>query len=79
MNLRRRIACPEAQDHATVRLQQGKAPGGTGFSRHFAQQQSRAADVRYGSFSTFRRLGTMSALPPKADMARTFGDVRNRD
>jgi hypothetical protein len=36
--LRRRIACLEAQDNATVRLHQGFVTGGMGFRNHFAQQ-----------------------------------------
>jgi hypothetical protein len=64
MKSRRRIASPKGQDHADcdcVQLQQGFTTGEMGFDRQFARQQSRAANVRFGS---------------KADIARDQPNVR---
>jgi hypothetical protein len=50
MKSRRRIACPKAQDYANDdRLHQGFTTCGMGFTGQFAQQQSWAAHVRFGS------------------------------
>src|SRR5215468_3073096 len=62
MKSRRRIAFPEAQDHANNdRLQQGFTIGGMGSDRHFAWQQSSGPNVRFGS---------------KADIAAPLTNVR---
>src|SRR6516165_1490440 len=73
MKSRRRIAAPKAQSlcglcFGTTQLQQGFPPGGMGFDRHFAWQQSSGPNVRFGSKRTSRHLQPMSALPPKADV-----------
>jgi hypothetical protein len=54
MKSRRCIASPKAQDHAYWgsigwQLQQGWAIDEMGFGGQFAQQQSRASHVRFGS------------------------------
>src|SRR5215467_12830371 len=54
MKSRRRIAAPKAQSlcglcFGTTQLQQGFPPGGMGFDRHFAWQQSSGPNVRFGS------------------------------
>jgi hypothetical protein len=63
MKSRRRIAFPKGQVHADcdcVQLQQGFAAGEMGFSGQFAQQQSQAAHVRFGSKADIH--------PPSADV-----------
>jgi hypothetical protein len=62
MKSRRRIALPKAgTTPSRTQLQQGFATGETGFGGQFAQQQSCAPHVRFGS---------------KADMTACLDDVR---
>ena len=47
-----------------------------GFRGQFARQQSRAADVRFGSKADIKLVRVMSALPPKADIGSQLRNVR---
>jgi hypothetical protein len=66
-------AFPKAQlpDLACLmRLQQGFAAGEMGFRVSFAQQQSSAAHVRFGSFADIEAPLSDVRFTPKADISR---------
>jgi hypothetical protein len=71
MKSRRRIAAPKAQSlcglcFGTTQLQQGFPPGGMGFDRHFAWQQSSGPNVRFGSKADIAAPPTNVCFTPKS-------------
>jgi hypothetical protein len=77
MKSRRRIAFPEARDHADCdRLQQGIATGemGSGVSLHGSNPEP--LTPAWAQKGTFQRFRIMSALLPKADTGLARRDAR---
>ena len=77
MKSRRRIACPEAQDYANnpdyIRDLPMAKWGSEGWLHSSNPDLPMSA---LGQKQTSQQLGTMSALPPKADIAEHRCDVR---
>ena len=59
-----------------MRLQQGFAAGEMGFRVSFAQQQSSAAHVRFGSFADIEAPLSDVRFTPKANITERDRDVR---
>src|SRR5262245_569215 len=76
MKSRRLIALPEPAP-AFARLQQGNASNGMGFNGQFAQQQSRAAHVADGSFTSFPPSQSVR-FAPRADIRPMLAFMRTR-